>query len=567
MASHNHKRKLDEPVQHPAFGMPRPKKRKDTGTFPRQNALHPAVPTLKSPEVIKIKDESEDDNLADINPLIKTACTNGRDDFISLRAAVSYHGEEIDQNRRISESLRDQITDWSFRTQRLEAVITKLNNTVNDTTALDAFKESVVDMITNDTRNERRIADLSQRLEQLENHHANQERTPAPKHFARNASVQDAPSFDKSNSTSTCNHGKLSATKSTSEAKMPLVSTAGSSLPERKSSTNITSTAGTATLSLSFAIPSTISHLGLSPADWAVAAAAATPPPLSNAGLEKLLRAVDFSDPAHLRALAELDSRDHPRDSILFCDSHTFHMFRVDYMVVGGRTTSYIADHPSCGREGRAARLGLERRGLGRLRALELSVRPLRRARGGSGGGRGGSGGVGGGGGNSEDEDEDEAAIRAWRERVAPPAFVYELGQLFLRRKGQDRFDVHPTQYNVVVDMTRRAKAVWLVMRPEYVPVAKAYKEKDSSVPFQTNMFSLNGVAVGRVAARLADLSLTHPPFAFESHRAFYDAQAEVGNTAYKGKVRLQFRTPDLVDMMRTITAGWGGGDHEVMKE
>ncbi|KAI0480709.1 hypothetical protein GGR56DRAFT_671799 [Xylariaceae sp. FL0804] len=201
-------------------------------------------------------------------------------------------------------------------------------------------------------------------------------------------------------------------------------------------------------------------------------------PVLANGALARVLQTTDFGSLAQLRALKFLDTRAAPRDAVLFCDSASFAMFQVDYMLRGGPSASYIADHPSVspflpgspssssfsssypdvdGVSAAAAEeaLGgpdevaewvrrtrrLAAAGLAGCRVLELDVRlhePTAAAAAAA---------------DPAAAESERKVFAWWRARHRPPRYVYDLGQLFLRRKGQDRFDLLPTKYNLVVDI------------------------------------------------------------------------------------------------------------------
>ncbi|KAI1640999.1 hypothetical protein F4809DRAFT_588335 [Biscogniauxia mediterranea] len=521
MADQSRKRKLGESTCHPTFGMPNRKRREVAAESSRNTIPRPAR-TFQSPRsIIEIKDDSDDDS-ADTKPSIQPAHKESHEQLKHLLAIVDSHGEELKQIHQVEETLRDQITDCSLSTQRLEAVIAELNIRVQATPLLDTVKETVLQLLSDhDTKNEQILSDIKERLKKIENNtnNTNQGNAPAFVSFNRRPSTQNAYPSVLSTSTSpfTPTHNKPTTTlKSLSESE---------SESESESAP---------TLSLTFPVPHLPPSLGLSQADWA-------PPELSNAGLAKLLRQADFSDVSHLRALAQLDSRDRDRtrDAVLFCDWHPLPLLDVDYMIFGGRAAFYIADHPSCERRRESPGLGLDP-----LRVLELGIEP-------AGGGSGGS------------SREEAAMIQAWRERQEFPVYVYDLGQLFLRRWGPGPWDVHATQYNVVVDMTAREKAVWLVMRPEFtVPMVR--KEKDSStIPFEI----LDGIPVARMAACLADLKLTRPCFSLDSSGAYRIARREVEDSACKAKACLQFRVPDLEIMMETLADRWSGTDNGTTEE
>lgn len=255
-------------------------------------------------------------------------------------------------------------------------------------------------------------------------------------------------------------------------------------------------------------------------------------PSLTSRGLEQVLRNMDSTKLEHLKALGELDHRTCLRENILFCDSNTFPMFDVDYILRGGGTASYIMDHPLVSIPNR--RLALETIGLSEVRVLELKIKHF------------------------PGRESDISGIQAWQNRNNPPRYIYDLGQLFLRRKGKNKYDLHGTLYNLVVDIGHRKKPVWLVMRPETTPVVFATREKDSTSPFQSNTCSLNGVGIARMTDSIEELQLSNRPFdGLGTFLSWGKAQRVINRTLYQGRLDLQFRTPDPHLMQSDIAARW----------
>ncbi|KAI1486124.1 hypothetical protein F5X96DRAFT_656642 [Biscogniauxia mediterranea] len=516
MADQSRKRKLGESTRHPTFGMPN-RKRREVAAESSRNTIPRSARTFQSPcDIIEIKDDSDDDS-ADIKPSIQSSLKESDEQLKHLLATVDSHGEELKQIHQVEETLRDQITDYSLSTQRLEAVIAELNIRVQAIPLLGTVKETVLQLLSDhDTKNEQILSDIKERLKKLENNanNTNQGNAPAFASFNRRPSAQNA-----------------------SPSVLPTSTSPFTPTPNKPTTTlkPLSESESAPIVSLTFPVPPLPPSLGLSQADWA-------PPELSNAGLAKLLRQADFSDVSHLRTLAQLDSRDRDctRDAVLFCGWQTFPLLRFDYMIFGGRAAFYIAD-PSCERRRESPGLGLDT-----LRVLELSIEPALQGR--------------AAGGDSGGNREEAAKMQAWKERHEFPVYVYDLGQLFLRRWGPSQWDVRATQYNVVVDMTAREKAVWLVMRPELMVRKEKYR---SIIPFQLP----DDIPVARMAARLADLKLTRPCFSLESISAFRIARREAGDSACKAKVCLQFRVPDFEIMMETLADRWSGTDNGTTEE
>ncbi|KAI0016682.1 hypothetical protein F4780DRAFT_797550 [Xylariomycetidae sp. FL0641] len=483
--------------------------------FPRRSAVRPK----QEPEVITIDD---DDNANE------SANTRKSGPFAHLRG-------EVEALNTLQENLRDQIALWSERTQKLESLNAALQaktdllseqcadmeaSSATEHTALqariDALKEQQESMTDGSTAvTTEQLDDIVKRLKDVESR-CNDDRSLD--HATQRSGVLAPSRFST----------RLQSKREDSQANSTRIVDNGSRIPA--STASRLSPSG-----LSVRIPAAASELGLSKEDCISTVT------LSNQGLETLLKSLNPLDISQLKGLCELDDRDTSRDCVLMGDSHTFHSFKVDYVLRTGRTASYIVDHPLASDEpGDRRRLNtLKAQGVEGLRVMELVFRPL----------HGG--------------DKETGAIEEWQQRVSAPRYVYDLGQLFIQRCGKERYDLHGSQYNVVVDLARPEKAVWLVMRPEFVAIPLVKKDRDSTSPFQTNRYCLNGVGVACIAQHINDLTLTLDSFSFESHAIFHKAVGSVMETGYRGQVHITYRPPSFDEMMKAIKSGWGDQDQD----
>ncbi|RYO83054.1 hypothetical protein DL764_009512 [Monosporascus ibericus] len=244
---------------------------------------------------------------------------------------------------------------------------------------------------------------------------------------------------------------------------------------------------------------------------------------------DQLLQEVDFHNMAHLRALSALDDPTTPRDCVMFCDTQSFALFQVDYILRTGTTATYIWGGRASIMQRDKVRSDGELKG---LRVLSLTYEP--------------------------ENPNGRRKFEKWERKNAPPKSVYDVGQLFVQRRGQGRQELLGTQYNLTLDITKPRKPVWLVMRPEYAPVLFK-KPTCSDKPFSKVDGGLNGVAIAKLANSFAELDFCGSSFNGKSHAMFSKAENLIASTGFKGELALRFSSPNFGHMEEKVTAGWSG--------
>ncbi|RYP43261.1 hypothetical protein DL770_011774 [Monosporascus sp. CRB-9-2] len=426
------------------------------------------------------------------------------------QAKTKKNGESVGEIRVIVENLRDQVSDWTLRAQQTETSVAALLAKIGDGTA---WKEDILALIANNSPLHDDIARLAERLERLENNH-----TGCSCSHSRICSRCD-PS-KAALKTSTYGPDNTSARPSTADAWLHSINP---KTPERQVLSDAVSTSRAksasperAGLALNVLTGTSIS---LGKGCWRTQ-------DLSNEGLKELLLKVDFRNVVHLGALSALDDRTTPRDCVMFCDTQSFALFQVDYILRTGTTATYIGG-------GQVSITQRDKvfsdRGLKRLRVLRvvLTYEP--------------------------ENPNDRRKFEEWKRKNASPKYVYDVGQLFVRRRGQGRQELFGTQYNLTLDITKPRKPVWLVMRPEYTPVF-IKKQTHSEKPFSKSDGGLNGVVIAKLANSLAELDFCRTPFDGKSHAMFLKAQNLIASTGFKGGLALHFSSPNF-----DLTAGWSG--------
>ncbi|RYP64260.1 hypothetical protein DL769_006740 [Monosporascus sp. CRB-8-3] len=467
MTSHNKKRKLDEAISE-AQEAPATKSPKT-----RKGVTH---------EVIVIEDDPPLDGIQESQ--VKT----------------KENGESAKEIRVIVENLRDQVSDWSLRTQQTETSVAALLAKIGDGTT---WKDDILALIANDSPLRGEIARLVKRVGHLENNYTG----CSCSHSRISSTLDPSKAAQKS---STYRLENTSTHPSTVDATLRNM---GSRTPRRKVLSEAVSTRWVKSASPERAVfpLDVLSGTGISleKGCWRTQ-------DLSNKGLKQLLQKVDFRNMAHLRALNVLDDRATSRDCIMFFDAHcSSSRFQVDYILRTGTTATYINDAPPSSRKREKE---FSDRGLKGLRVLELDIAYV-----------------------AEDLNG-KSRFKEWKKENAPPMYIYDVGQLFVRRRGHDRNELFGTQYNLALDITKSRKPVWLVMRPEYAPVF-VKKSTHSETPFSGG---LNGVAIAKLAESLAELDFSRAPFDGKSYAMFLKAKNLIASTVFKGQLDLSFPTPDF---------------------
>lgn len=407
--------------------------------------------------------------------------------------------------QKILENLKDQVTDWTLRVQQSETSFEMLRAKIGDP-LVTTWQEDMRGMIMKE------MDPLVKRIEKLEDSRVDDHHLCDP-----SKGIFKSPTtrlLDKVSTHQSTLDGKSQKFSSTTYKKQGQAETSTSKQlhpPDIEG----------AGVQLDL-----LSNFGISSAEtfW-------RPPALSNAGLKKLLQKVDFRKVEHLRALNTLDDCSILRDCVLFCNSQGGGPFQIDYILRTGTTSTYIQDPIATTRDQETR---FNDRGLGGLRVHHLNISY-----------------------SSEDPNE-ERRFKEWKRENAPPKYIYDMGQLFLRRRGRDRCELYPSQYNLVADITKPRKPVWLVMRPEYIPIVRIQhnKERTSEIPFSR---LLNGVGIAKIADSLGELNFCQPPFCKESVLVYLKAEKLVASTGFEALLTLQFPTPNIDHMEAKVMAGWEG--------
>ncbi|KAI0165901.1 hypothetical protein GGR57DRAFT_512864 [Xylariaceae sp. FL1272] len=306
---------------------------------------------------------------------------------------------------------------------------------------------------------------------------------------------------------------------------------------------------GKKNMSVPETVKNTPAALRLSPQDFMPC------PIMTNRGLGKLLLNMNVSDKTdrywklysyHLRALCDLDSKANSRDISLFCDTQNFSLFDVDYVVRGGKSAAYIGDHPDCAANTKKSTYdGMNAEGLHGLRILEILYEEVFT--------------------KDEQLQSRDSALKAWQ-KTTTPRFVYDLGQLFVHRRGSHikdhRFELWDTRYNVVIDIMSPRKPVWLVLRPEFEPLPSDSKYRSgmhqrSESPFPSRAgWKLGGSAAAQLAKGLEELKFSSDSFMRGTGSSFFIASELVHETLSGETVRLKFKTPNLHRMAQEMAKG-----------
>ena len=239
-----------------------------------------------------------------------------------------------------------------------------------------------------------------------------------------------------------------------------------------------------------------------------------------------------------MKALNRLDGQATSRDCVMFCDCQASALCEVDYVLRTGPTSTYIRCDSSDTERERNKKM--RKRGLEVLRIRELRIL-------------------------APDARDDRRRFKEWKAKTRPPKYIYDMGQLFIRRRSRDRhgrgrYELIGTNFNMVIDVTRQRKPVWLVMRPEHEAAElKKRQERASRNPFPSNVSGLNGVAIAKIADTIEDITLCSGSFDRNTFPKFMDADKLVADTYFKGKATLIFCTPDIDDLEARVMCGWKG--------
>lgn len=485
------------------------RKRKADAVLPKMES----PPTHKSPRLLKKETPDiiviDDDDLPSTHPAEGTHLTGRRKRGREAQPEWTHDKERMQDLGNIVGNLRDQVTEWTLRVQQSETLFETLRVKMGNLPST-AWQEDMRKITSEEVR------PLIERIERLENSRVGHHHAGGPPPSTHGASKT---AF------------KTPFTQSDADGVSPNRSIVDENLTYLNSTTSEDRAYGGGDITTQIKDPSdekagvrldVLSDLGISAtgAFW-------KPPELSNKGLKKLLQKVDLRNMEHLRALNTLDNCTMLRDCILFCDTHITGGIQADYILRTGTTVNYIRDPGAVVRD---QQMELHRHGLGGLRIHQLDII------------------------YSADDAKDKDRFRAWMKDQAPPKYVYDVGQLFLRRRIRDRYELNGSHYNIVVDITKPQKPVWLVMRPEYDSMFRTKSDKNHT-PFSR---SLNGVGIAKIADALEELSFCRDPFDVASFEKHSKAEKLISNTSFRGVLTRRFLIPNIGEMQAKITAGWG---------
>lgn len=457
----------------------------------------------ESPEIIVI----EDDGAPSAQPQEGAHLTGRHKPGRDAQLERTHDKERMKDIGNIVGNLRDQVADWTLRVQQSETFFETLRVKIEDPPGT-AWQEDMR-KITSEA-----IRPLIERIKRLENSGVNyhQAKVQHPSTHDASKTAFKSPftqSDDDSTDQSTVNKNLQERGSITFEDQA--CDKKGIAAQDKNSSNE-------KAVQLDI-----LSGLGISSIEafW-------KPATLSNKGLKELLQSVDFRNMEHLRALSTLDDCTTPRDCVLFCDTHFYRGIQQDYILRTGTTATYIRDPSGVRRD---QEMELYHHGWGGLRIHQLDTRYL------------------------PNDPKGKDKFTAWMKEKAPPQYVYDIGQLFMRRRIGDRYELNGTQFNIVIDIAKPQKPVWLVMRPEYDPTIRI-KSDTSNTPFPR---LLNGVGIAKIADSFGELSFCRDPFDEASFVHYASAELLVSNTLFKGMLARRFSTPNIGEMEAKVTAGWGG--------
>ncbi|KAK8057420.1 hypothetical protein PG996_011357 [Apiospora saccharicola] len=244
---------------------------------------------------------------------------------------------------------------------------------------------------------------------------------------------------------------------------------------------------------------------------------------LKNEGYKFLMRKIKFTDVNHLAQLVKVDNSEIMRRCIIFTD-RKFNNYDIDYVLQSGFAVRQLGSgsHPALpgGRE-QADLLAVHHTDLSQLRVVQMKINP------------------------NVMLEADRVKYVEWERRWKPPTYLYDLGELVLRKKivrQPQPLVTISTPYNLLLEVSRTKRRVWIVMAPENEISKKAPGSvKDSNLAF-------NGLEYHRMALVAQHIS------EIEFDRAEFDPSAASFESAHR--LILESLCPGfpLVDFSKTIS-------------
>lgn len=201
---------------------------------------------------------------------------------------------------------------------------------------------------------------------------------------------------------------------------------------------------------------------------------------LTNKGYHTLMSTIKFTYVNHLAQLVKLDNYDIARKCIIFTDMK-FNTYTIDYVLQSGFAVRQLGAGSGCAsaRGHEQANL-LYHSDLNQLRLLKMKMDPRAMLQ------------------------SEQSNYQEWERRWKPPTYVYDLGELVLRKRSTRLpylLFVSSTPYNLLLEVSRTNKRVWIVMSPQHELTRKAANSvKDSNCAF-------NGLEYGRIALVAQNIS------------------------------------------------------------
>ncbi|KAK8006917.1 aldo/keto reductase [Apiospora arundinis] len=196
---------------------------------------------------------------------------------------------------------------------------------------------------------------------------------------------------------------------------------------------------------------------------------------LTNKGYRTMLEKIQWTDMTHIVQLLKVDNSKIARRCTMFNDKFTSHS--IDYVLQTGLGVRQIGDVFS--EPIRVARVGghinqpgandlLRNQNLKDLRLMRMKIK------------------------SNVLLNEEQVRYKKWQETWQPPAYVYDLGELMLRKRATRMpyaLTAVLTQYNLLLEVNKEGspnnRRVWVAMAREYQPTRKRENaSKDSNLPF-----------------------------------------------------------------------------------
>ncbi|KAK8022558.1 hypothetical protein PG993_013325 [Apiospora rasikravindrae] len=210
---------------------------------------------------------------------------------------------------------------------------------------------------------------------------------------------------------------------------------------------------------------------------------------LTNKGYHTLLQRIKFNDVNHLVQLIKLDNVKIARKCIMFTDSK-FPLYRIDYVLHAGYGVRQMGYGAGIARHGGHDKANLLRNvDLSQLRLMKMKIDSRVMLQ------------------------EDLIRYTEWERRWKPPAYVYDLGELHLRKlssRGTMPITGLLTPFNLLLEVSSTNRRVWIVMAPQY-EISRKVKDsvRDSNCPFNGLEFS----RLALLAHNVADLEFGRSDF------------------------------------------------------